>query len=90
MVFFLEVAERQGRYVAQVLNIEASGEKYQKPFEFQSMGMMAYIGGSRALSDLPAVKLKGMHLINFLPFLSFLMGQYGLARLKIQKSELGP
>ena len=53
---FLQVAEKQGRYLAKVLNDKMSG-----PFQFKSMGMLAYIGGYSGLTDTPDAKLKGMH-----------------------------
>ena len=52
------MAERQGRYVAELLNSKKPSES-QKAFSFKSMGMLAYIGGYEALSDLPEFKLKG-------------------------------
>ncbi|XP_022235771.1 internal alternative NAD(P)H-ubiquinone oxidoreductase A1, mitochondrial-like [Limulus polyphemus] len=53
-----QVAERQGRYLAHCLNNVTSVNQLQ-PFQFKSMGMLAYIGGYKALSDLPEVKLQG-------------------------------
>lgn len=56
----LQVAERQGRYIATCLNEIAKVGSPSKPFTFKSMGMLAYIGGYKALSDLPEFKLKGI------------------------------
>ncbi|XP_076800295.1 putative NADH dehydrogenase [Clavelina lepadiformis] len=53
-----QVAERQGRWLANYLN----GDE-DKVFQFTSMGMLAYVGGYTALSDLQpqALKMKGFH-----------------------------
>lgn len=53
-----QVAERQGRYLAQQLNRKARG-KTISPFHHINMGMLAYIGGRKALADLPHVKGRG-------------------------------
>jgi len=53
-----QVAERQGLYLAKALNNLARGRQVDK-FTFKSMGMLAYIGERRGLSDLPEYKLKG-------------------------------
>ncbi len=63
MDFFIDqVAEREGRYLGSLLN--AGGPAHSKPFQFKSMGMLAYIGGFEGLSDLPEFKLKGTHYIH--------------------------
>ena len=49
-----QVAERQGRYLGKTLAVDQP-----KPFQFQSQGMLAYIGEYKALSDLPVGKVKG-------------------------------
>lgn len=57
-----QVAERQGRWLAKYLSNEEI-----MPFEFTNMGMLAYVGGYSALSDLKLphsgadLKLKGFH-----------------------------
>lgn len=57
-----QVAERQGRWLARYL----SG-KETEPFKFQNMGMLAYVGGYSALTDMKLphssadIKLKGFH-----------------------------
>lgn len=50
-----QVAEKQGRHLANGLN---SGSF--KPFRFESMGMLAYIGEYQGLSDMPEVKMQGI------------------------------
>lgn len=52
-----QVAERQGLYLAKQLNNIHKGK--QEPFSHKSLGMLTYIGGYEALSDLPEFKLKG-------------------------------
>uniref|UniRef100_A0A915EM49 FAD/NAD(P)-binding domain-containing protein n=1 Tax=Ditylenchus dipsaci TaxID=166011 RepID=A0A915EM49_9BILA len=56
--FTAQVAEREGRYLAERLNCLAKGKEV-KPFQFKSMGCWLYIGGYEGLSDLPDFKLKG-------------------------------
>lgn len=53
-----QVAQQQGRYLAKSLNRLAKG-KSVKPFRYLHMGMLAYIGGNRALADAPGLKLRG-------------------------------
>ncbi len=53
-----QVAQRQGKYLARTFNREARG-KPVRPFEHHNMGMLAYVGGGRALADLPQVKGSG-------------------------------
>ena len=56
---YLQVAEREGRYLAK----ELSGPT-DEPFKFTSAGMLAYIGKYEGLSDLPDFKLQGIpHLL---------------------------
>ena len=58
-----QVAERQGRYLAklmnscQTLNCDIDSAE---PFKFRSMGMLAYIGRYQALTDIPNMKLQGV------------------------------
>jgi len=52
-----QVAEREGQYVAQSLNADPS---LAKPFKFTSMGMLAYVGGFKAVTDTPAAKFSGI------------------------------
>lgn len=53
-----QVAQQQGEYLARALARELRGKPVD-PFRFRSAGMLAYIGGSRALADLPHVKWGG-------------------------------
>ena len=52
-----QVAERQGRYLSEALKKPA---EQAKDFTFESQGMLAYVGGYTAISELPDVKLKGI------------------------------
>ncbi len=47
-----QVAQQEGDYLARHLNRIAKGRS-QKPFEYKHLGMLAYIGGRKALADLP-------------------------------------
>lgn len=53
-----QVAEKQGRHLAEILN-KSQFTTHSKPFQFKSLGMLAYIGDYQAVSDLPEVKLHG-------------------------------
>lgn len=53
-----QVAQQQGKYVARALNRRARG-KHTEPFEYRHLGMLAYIGGGRALADLQTYKGHG-------------------------------
>jgi NADH:ubiquinone reductase (non-electrogenic) len=53
-----QVAMKEGRYLAQALNRRAQGKKVA-PFEYSHLGMLAYLGGNRALADLPNFKGAG-------------------------------
>lgn len=50
-----QVAQQEGKYIAHQLNRMAKG-KPAEPFQYKNLGMLAYIGGNRALADLPNVK----------------------------------
>lgn len=52
------VAQQQGKYLAHALPRRLAG-KEPKPFRFKRFGMLAYVGGGRALADLPHAKWKG-------------------------------
>jgi NADH:ubiquinone reductase (non-electrogenic) len=58
-----QVAEQQGRYLAKAFRQRLCG-KPAMPFVYKPMGMLAYVGGNRAVADLPGVKGSG-----FLTFL---------------------
>ncbi len=53
-----QVAQQQGKYLARSLPRLAVGEEVP-PFRFRPQGMLAYIGGGRALADLPQFKWSG-------------------------------
>lgn len=53
-----QVAQQQGKYLARQFNRMAKG-KTAEPFRYKNLGMLAYIGGNRALADLPSVKGRG-------------------------------
>lgn len=51
-----QVAQKQGLFLAKHLN---NGEKSKEGFSFKSFGMLAYIGGHKALADTPGFKGTG-------------------------------
>lgn len=53
-----QVAQQQGKYLARALNRLASSKPVE-PFRYKHLGMLAYIGGRRALADLNEVKGRG-------------------------------
>jgi len=53
-----QVAEQQGHYLAKAFRARLKG-KPVAPFTFKNMGMLAYVGGHRAIADLPGVKGSG-------------------------------
>ena len=53
-----QVAQQEGKYLARQFNRIAKG-KPPEPFLYRNLGMLAYIGGYRALADLPNVKGSG-------------------------------
>jgi NADH:ubiquinone reductase (non-electrogenic) len=53
-----QVAQQQGKYLAHALNRFAQGKKID-PFHYRHLGMLAYIGGNKALADLQAYKGRG-------------------------------
>lgn len=53
-----QVAQKQGRYLGRALARRARGRAVPG-FEYRPSGMLAYIGGGRALADLPQVKWSG-------------------------------
>lgn len=78
-----QVANRQGIYLAQALNFEGSGKGlYDVPFKHVGRGMLVYIGGYRALSDLPEFKLKGF--LSWFLWRSTYLSQLASWRLKVQ------
>jgi len=53
-----QVAQQEGRYLAGALNRLAKN-KNVKPFKFKNLGMLAYVGGNKALADTPQYKGSG-------------------------------
>lgn len=53
-----QVAQQEGEYLAKLLNRRAR-QKPQREFKYRHMGMLAYIGGRRALADTQYVKGHG-------------------------------
>lgn len=53
-----QTAQQEGFYLARVFNRRANN-KDVKPFEYEHMGMLAYIGQKRALADLEHIKGRG-------------------------------
>jgi NADH:ubiquinone reductase (non-electrogenic) len=51
-----QVAQQQGLYLSKLFN---TGFKNYKPFKFKNFGMLAYIGGHKALADMPQFKGTG-------------------------------
>ena len=56
-----QAAERQGRYLAHALSLSSQDNPETKPFVFKPLGMLAYVGGYRAIHDLPVDKSQGRH-----------------------------
>jgi NADH:ubiquinone reductase (non-electrogenic) len=52
-----QVAMQGGKYLANSLNKRAAGEE-PAPFKFRNLGMLAYIGESRALADIPKANVQ--------------------------------
>jgi len=55
-----QVAQQGGTYVGKQLNALARG-KEPKPFNYKHKGMLAYVGGNKALADMGSRKSKGFH-----------------------------
>ena len=53
-----QVAQQQGKYLAKALTQRARNESVQ-PFTYKHFGMLAYVGGNKALADLEDVKGRG-------------------------------
>jgi NADH:ubiquinone reductase (non-electrogenic) len=60
-----QAAMQQGKYLAKALNARARG-KTPKPFAFKNLGMLAYIGESEALAEIPAVKVRWRGVLTYL------------------------
>jgi len=59
-----QVANQQARWLARYLNALAADKTAKtavsKPFHFRDLGRLAYVGGNRAVSDLPVGQLQGI------------------------------
>lgn len=56
-----QVAEKQGKYFATCMGHTPTPDKPFPPmFEFQSWGMLAYVGGYKAIHDIKMDKSKGV------------------------------
>ncbi|KAK7088099.1 probable NADH dehydrogenase [Littorina saxatilis] len=75
-----QVAERQGRYLADFLNKGCPSDP--EPFRFKNMGMLAYIGRYEALTDTPVARLQGFH--SWLLWRSAYLTRLGSWRLRMQ------
>lgn len=53
-----QVAQQQGKHLASILSDRGRGLQAQ-PFHYRNLGMLAYIGGARALADLASFKGRG-------------------------------
>lgn len=53
-----QVAQQQGKHLARALSRMARG-KEPEPFQYKHLGMLAYVGGKRALADLESYKGSG-------------------------------
>ncbi|HVZ40306.1 MAG TPA: FAD-dependent oxidoreductase [Candidatus Kapabacteria bacterium] len=59
-----QVAMQQGKYLARELNRMARGRAV-KPFHFNNLGMLAYVGEHRALADIPRANVHGHGLFTY-------------------------
>lgn len=53
-----QLAQQQGKYLARALKRKSEGKSIE-PFRFKNYGMLAYIGGNKALADMSKLKGKG-------------------------------
>jgi NADH:ubiquinone reductase (non-electrogenic) len=53
-----QVAQQQGKYLAKALTRRARGKPVE-PFQYHHLGMLAYVGGNKALADLKNFKGRG-------------------------------
>lgn len=60
-----QVAMQQGKYLYKSLNRRARGRAV-KPFKFNNLGMLAYVGDSRALADIPKAKIRWRGFLTYL------------------------
>ncbi|XP_071945324.1 uncharacterized protein [Antedon mediterranea] len=76
-----QVAERQGKYLSTSLECLKT-DKEVESFVFKSMGMLAYVGNYKALTDMPAVQAQGFH--SWLLWRSAYLTRLGSWRLRMQ------
>ncbi|HMW00798.1 MAG TPA: FAD-dependent oxidoreductase [Acidobacteriota bacterium] len=60
-----QLAMQQGKYLAEALN-KVARDKQPKPFKFVNLGMLAYIGESQALAEIPMAGVRGSGMTTFL------------------------
>lgn len=60
-----QVAMQQGKYLAKALNNLARGREVA-PFKFKNLGMLAYVGDSQALADIPKAKIRWRGFLTYL------------------------
>lgn len=60
-----QLAMQAGKYLGKALNRVEKGKKI-KPFEFLDLGMLAYVGEEKALTEIPKVKLRLRGAISYL------------------------
>lgn len=53
-----QVAQQQGKYLAEALNCEAKGKELH-PFKYHFLGLMTYVGNFNSLIDTPQFKASG-------------------------------
>ncbi len=64
-----QYAMQAGKYLGTTFNRIAKGKEV-KPFEFNDLGMLAYIGESKALAEVPKVKLRWRGALTYLAWRS--------------------
>lgn len=77
-----QVAERQGRYLAKCLAQSFNSTQSLKPFSWNNMGMMAYVGDYQALAEFEKTKLHGF--MTWLLWRSAYLTMLGSFRLRLQ------
>lgn len=60
-----QLAMQQGKYLAKALNRRVRGKEIV-PFKFHNLGMLAYVGDSRALADIPRVHVQWRGALTYL------------------------
>ncbi|XP_072035082.1 probable NADH dehydrogenase [Amphiura filiformis] len=78
-----QVAEREGRYLAKCLaSLDTKPITEIEPFKHQNMGMLAYVGDYKGVTDTPAVKAQGFH--SWIVWRSAYLTRLGSWRLRMQ------